>query len=33
MVHAFLAVFLACFGEYRLAPGEKGVVMVITPER
>lgn len=32
-IAAFLAVFLACFRRYRLAPGERGVVMVIAADR
>jgi hypothetical protein len=32
-IAAFLAVFLACFRRYNLAPGERGVVMVIAADR
>jgi len=32
-VSALLAVFLACFRRYTLAPGERGVVMVIAADR
>lgn len=32
-IAAFLAVFLACFRRYKLAPGERGVVMVIAADR
>lgn len=33
LISALLAVFLACFRTYRLAPGERGVVMVIAADR
>lgn len=33
LISALLAVFLACFRPYRLAPGERGVVMVIAADR
>ena len=32
-ISALLAVYLACFKTYYLAPGEKGVVMVVAPNR
>ena len=32
-IAAFLAVFCACFRRYALAPGERGVVMVIAADR
>lgn len=32
-IAALLAVYLACFRRYRLAPGERGVVMVIAADR
>src|SRR5689334_20639356 len=32
-ISALLAVFLACFRRYTLAPGERGVVMVIAADR
>lgn len=33
LISALLAVFVACFKTYRLAPGERGVVMVIAADR
>jgi hypothetical protein len=33
LIAALLAVFLACFQKYSLAPGERGVVMVIAADR
>jgi hypothetical protein len=33
LIAAMLAVFLACFRQYVLAPGERGVVMVIAADR
>jgi hypothetical protein len=33
MIAALLAIFMACFRTYRLAPGERGVVMVIAADR